>query len=124
MDLSAICKQEEVADTLYAITFTLLSGKEYLHEFLFFTLVLIMYPKTEILNFPIPQAIFDDSDEYVSIFNRKFARKDSRVRVVHHVLHLLRTLSLKVHRVVQIRASGSPAINARLVPNEYAYCDY
>lgn len=27
VDLSAICKQEEVSDTLFAITFTLLSGK-------------------------------------------------------------------------------------------------
>lgn len=33
VDLSAICKQEEVSETLFAITFTLLSGKKVLKLF-------------------------------------------------------------------------------------------
>lgn len=59
------------------------------------------------------QAIFDDSDEYVNIFNRKYAQSDFRVRVVRRVLHPLRMLFRKVHHAVRIQVKDFLVINAR-----------
>lgn len=97
VDLSAICKQEEVSDTLFAITFTLLSGK----NVVFFTRIFsIVYSYTYFVStfktvsniclilfffwhLLFAQVIFEDSVGYVNTFSHKFAQNDFLVPVAH-----------------------------------------
>lgn len=81
MDLSAICKQEEVTDMLFAITFTLLSGMFNVQRLSFNE-----YQEPIRFNFMYMfQAIFEDFGEYANTFSRKFAQNDFRVLAVHRV---------------------------------------
>lgn len=97
-----------MSDTLFAITFTLLSGKYILNILnLIGDFPRMMLKKISLIAL---QETFEDSVEYVNIFNRKFAQNDSLVQVAHHELQ---TPCRRVHRVVQIRVNVFPVISAR-----------